>query len=114
MMCSFGVNLAAFGGRNPSQSDPRVADTAGRLASLGRLGRRAAAGALILAWSAAQVGAQGCAMCYQNAAASGEAGRAALRHGILILLLPAISLFAGMFALSYSRRDPAPLTPNQE
>ena len=48
--------------------------------------------------------AQGCAMCYQNAAASGEQGRAALRHGILILLLPAISLFLGIFVLIH-RRD---------
>jgi len=45
-------------------------------------------------------------MCYQNAAASGEQGRAALRHGILILLLPAVSLFIGIFVLIYSRRHP--------
>jgi len=49
--------------------------------------------------------AQGCAMCYQNAAASGEQGRAALRHGILILLLPALSLFSGIFVLIYRRRN---------
>ena len=49
--------------------------------------------------------AQGCAMCYQNAAASGPQGRAALRHGILILMLPALSLFAGIFALIYYRRN---------
>jgi hypothetical protein len=47
---------------------------------------------------------QGCAMCYQNAASSGAAGRTALRHGILILLLPALSLFLGIFFLIY-RRD---------
>jgi hypothetical protein len=51
--------------------------------------------------------AQGCAMCYQNAAASGEQGRAALRHGILILLLPAVGLFLGIFGLIYSRRHPS-------
>lgn len=51
-----------------------------------------------------QAFAQGCAMCYQNAAATGEQGRAALRHGILILLLPAITLFLGIFGLIYSRR----------
>ncbi|HTW25262.1 MAG TPA: hypothetical protein VMD78_16795 [Candidatus Baltobacteraceae bacterium] len=49
---------------------------------------------------------QGCAMCYQNAASSGAAGRAALRHGILILLVPALSLFLGVFFL-ISRRDPS-------
>jgi hypothetical protein len=49
--------------------------------------------------------AQGCAMCYQNAAASGAQGRTALRHGILILMLPALSLFVGIFALIYHRRN---------
>jgi hypothetical protein len=49
--------------------------------------------------------AQGCAMCYQNAAASGSQGVTALRHGILILLLPAVSLFAGIFAFIYHRRN---------
>ncbi|MGC2333910.1 MAG: hypothetical protein WA581_20840 [Candidatus Acidiferrales bacterium] len=51
--------------------------------------------------------AQGCAMCYQNAASSGGQGRTALRHGILILLLPALSLFVGIFFLIYRRRNPA-------
>ena len=49
--------------------------------------------------------AQGCAMCYQNAAASGPQGREALRHGILVLLLPTISLFLGIFGLLYIRRN---------
>lgn len=49
--------------------------------------------------------AQGCAMCYQNASATGAQGRAALRHGILILLVPTLSLFCGIFGLIYSRRD---------
>ena len=50
-------------------------------------------------------------MCYQNAAASGPQGRAALRHGILILMLPALSLFAGIFApflIYYRRNSPRP------
>ena len=54
--------------------------------------------------------AQGCAMCYQNAASSGAQGREALRHGILILLVPALSLFIGIFSLTYRRRNPA--SPN--
>jgi hypothetical protein len=54
---------------------------------------------------APHVGAQGCAMCYQNAAASGAQGREALRHGVLILLFPTISLFLGIFGLLYSRRN---------
>lgn len=49
--------------------------------------------------------AQGCAMCYQSAAASAAQSRAALRHGILILLLPAVCLFGGIFALIYLRRN---------
>jgi hypothetical protein len=52
-----------------------------------------------------QVAAQGCAMCYQSAAASGEQGRQALRSGILILLFPTVSLFLGIFGLIYSRRN---------
>lgn len=60
----------------------------------------------LVALVAPHAAAQGCAMCYQNAAASGEQGRAALRHGILILLLPALSLFFGIFALIYRRNTP--------
>ncbi|MFZ3216278.1 MAG: hypothetical protein WA192_09485 [Candidatus Acidiferrales bacterium] len=54
-----------------------------------------------------QVSAQGCAMCYQGAAASGTKGVEALRHGILILLFPTLSLFAGIFGLIYHRRNVA-------
>lgn len=61
----------------------------------------------IISATAPHAAAQGCAMCYQNAASSGTQGRLALRHGILILLLPALSLFLGIFFLLYSRRDPA-------
>lgn len=49
--------------------------------------------------------AQGCAMCYQSAAASGAQGSEALRHGILILLFPTLSLFVGIFGLIYARRN---------
>jgi hypothetical protein len=62
---------------------------------------------LILAFTVSSAVAQGCAMCYQNAAASGAAGRAALRHGIFVLLLPAVSLFLGVFVLIYRRRNRA-------
>ncbi len=51
--------------------------------------------------------AQGCAMCYQNASASGPQGAQALRYGILILLLPTLTLFTGIFALIYRRRNVA-------
>ena len=64
--------------------------------------------AIVLAASAVltpHVAAQGCAMCYQNAAASGAQGREVLRHGILILLVPTVSLFLGIFGLIYARRN---------
>jgi hypothetical protein len=70
--------------------------------------RRAAlliASLAIAAVLAPHAAAQGCAMCYQNAAASGPQGREALRHGILVLLLPTISLFLGIFGLLYTRRN---------
>jgi hypothetical protein len=54
---------------------------------------------------APHLAAQGCAMCYQSAAGSGAQGRDALRHGILILLFPTLSLFVGIFGLIYSRRN---------
>jgi len=50
---------------------------------------------------------QGCAMCYQNASASGAQGREALRHGVLVLLFPTLSLFVGILALIYRRRNVA-------
>jgi hypothetical protein len=63
--------------------------------------------AALIALPIPHVHAQSCAMCYQGAAASGAQGGAALRHGILILFVPAISLFVGIFALIYHRRDVA-------
>jgi len=68
---------------------------------------------LVLALSALLVSlapsaaAQGCAMCYQNASASGPQGAQALRYGILILMLPTLTLFTGIFALIYRRRNVA-------
>ena len=52
----------------------------------------------------ADAAAQGCAMCYQNAAATGVQGRSALQHGILVLFVPAIGIFGGILLLLYSRR----------
>jgi hypothetical protein len=46
-----------------------------------------------------------CAMCYQSAAAGGDRSRVALQHGILILLIPSVGLFVGIFGLIYSRRN---------
>ena len=61
----------------------------------------------LIALPVPHVKAQSCAMCYQGAAASGAQGSVALRHGILLLFVPAISLFVGIFALIYHRRNVA-------
>ena len=61
---------------------------------------RASAAAIFGFW-VPRAAAQGCAMCYQNAAASGSAGRAALQHGILILLVPAGALFLAILSRIY-------------
>lgn len=49
-------------------------------------------------------------MCYQSAAGSGAQGREVLRHGVLILLVPSLSLFFGIFVLIYRRRNVARLS----
>jgi hypothetical protein len=66
------------------------------------------AGCAALALLAApHAAAQGCAMCYQNASATGAQGAAALRHGILVLLFPTLTIFLGVFGLIYRRRNVA-------
>jgi hypothetical protein len=67
----------------------------------------AAAGVMALVMTASGAAAQGCAMCYQSAAASAAPGRQALRHGILLLLVPAVGLFFLILAYIYRRRDMA-------
>jgi hypothetical protein len=64
-------------------------------------------GVALVALPVPHVQAQSCAMCYQGAAATGAKGGAALRHGILVLLVPTLSLFVGIFALIYHRRNAA-------
>lgn len=59
----------------------------------------------LIATITSQAAAQGCAMCYQSAAAGGDRSRVALQHGILLLLFPSIGLFVGIFGLIYSRRN---------
>ena len=49
--------------------------------------------------------AQGCAMCYQNAANSGPQGAAALRHGIIVLMIPPLTIFTGILGMLYQRRN---------
>jgi hypothetical protein len=52
--------------------------------------------------------AQGCAMCYQNAAAAGPRTAEALRHGILVMLFPPLFIFAGIIVLAHRRRNDMP------
>ena len=68
-----------------------------------RAGGLIAAISLMLAMARSAM-AQGCAACYESAAASGEQGRAALRHGILILLIPTLCLVGVIAGLVYKRR----------
>lgn len=79
--------------------------TKGRIGGVARIAVMCAAVVAMLAAVAPHVFAQGCAMCYQSAAASGAQGREALRHGILVLLFPTLGLFVGIFGLIYSRRN---------
>ena len=65
---------------------------------------RFAAGAAAM-FSAASAFAQGCAMCYNNAAASKAAGIQALKSGTLILLIPVLLLFAGILAAAFRSRN---------
>ncbi len=61
--------------------------------------------AFLLLISPAYLYAQGCAMCYQSAAASGTRLIHALKSGIVILAIPPL-LMTGFFArLVYRRRN---------
>lgn len=48
---------------------------------------------------------QGCALCYTQAAASGARMIQALRSGIVVLIIPPVSICLGAIALAYRRRD---------
>lgn len=49
--------------------------------------------------------AQSCAMCYNAAAAAKATAIQALRHGILILLVPPLAMFIGIFAVAFRRSN---------
>ncbi len=51
------------------------------------------AATVILFLAARPALAQGCALCYNTAAAENNRGIAALRHGVLILMLPPVIIF---------------------
>ena len=69
------------------------------------LKRLAAIGVIVVGTLVSATGAfaQGCALCYADAAASGPQTQAALRHGILVLMIPPMFLFAGFYFLLYRR-----------
>ena len=60
----------------------------------------------LLLLPAAPAFAQGCAMCYSNAAGSSKDGQKAISNGILVLLIPPLGFIAvGMGAAArYSRK----------
>lgn len=61
---------------------------------------------LAAAWTLApEVFAQGCAMCYTTAKAQNPQGIRALNSAILVLLIPTLTLFIGVFVLLYCRRN---------
>lgn len=70
-----------------------------------RIAAKQAALLAAIAGAARTAAAQGCAMCYQNASASGPQGITALRHGVYFLIFPTLAIFIGFFALLYRRRN---------
>ncbi|MFZ0211907.1 MAG: hypothetical protein WAL55_04300 [Candidatus Acidiferrales bacterium] len=72
--------------------------------AIGRL-MVASAGMAGILLGATSTFAQGCALCYSDAAATGPQAEAALRHGILILLIPPMLIFSSLYATLYWRRN---------
>ena len=67
--------------------------------------RLASLAVLVLLWTAPAL-AQGCAMCYSNAAGSSKDGQKAISKGVIVLLLPPLGFMTvGMgMALRYGRK----------
>jgi hypothetical protein len=49
--------------------------------------------------------AQGCALCYQSAAAAGSRAIHALQNGIIVLIVPPFFICSAMTYLVYRRRN---------
>ena len=58
--------------------------------------------------------AQGCALCYTQAASSGARMIQALRSGILVLVLPPTLMSVGVAAVAYRRRNQFRETDSEE
>ncbi len=65
-----------------------------------------AVGLLAFALSLPATAAAQCIMCYMSADSTGERGSHVLRTGILVLAIPTLMTFAGLFLLAYRRRNP--------
>ena len=66
-----------------------------------------AGGAALFLLSLPATAAAQCIMCYMSAGSTGERGAHVLRVGILVLAIPTLLTFAGIFLLVYRRRNPA-------
>jgi len=66
--------------------------------------RIVATGAALLA-AAPRVLAQGCAMCYTEAAAQGPGAARQLNFAILTLLIPSVLMFGGVLFAAFRRRE---------
>lgn len=70
------------------------------------LARASALAAVLLSAVSASTGyAQTCPYCYANAAAQTPGMLQALRTGILVMLLPCLTIFVIIFAVAYRRRE---------
>ena len=71
---------------------------------LKRLGRLGALAAAMLAAAPGAL-AQGCAMCYADAAAQSPRAKHMLDLAILTLLIPSVCMFAGVLIAAFRRRE---------
>ncbi len=67
------------------------------------MARVATAGVTLLVSTAAS--AQSCVMCYSSAAAAKAGGIRALQNGIIILLIPPMLIFIGIFVVAFRSRE---------
>jgi hypothetical protein len=68
-------------------------------------GRRVLIAAVVVLLFAAPAFSQSCALCYTQAAASGGKFIAALRSGIVILMVPPMFMSVGITWLAYRKRN---------